>query len=264
MKIRQRDWHIHTFGQGPVTIIALHGYGFDGRQFAALSRALGEGYRILAPDFPFHGQTPANKACYTREYLRELLQELIDAAELENYILLGHSMGARVALCLARSLRPRPAHLFLIGPYLPLGLPDRIASRMPSRFIRLLERFTYSPAPWLGLAAWLHRRRLLPTSAYHFFVENAADAPGRARLFATWQFLVQLKSWNLAAKIRRDNGLGLTLVYGTEDGLFTKTQRKYWRKMLGAGQLNTYEGEHKPDWKAIAGKLREIRLSAPV
>jgi pimeloyl-ACP methyl ester carboxylesterase len=56
MKITIRSW-----GTGP-SVLLLHGWEGRGTQLGALAESLaGEGYRVVAPDFPAHGDSPGRR-----------------------------------------------------------------------------------------------------------------------------------------------------------------------------------------------------------
>ena len=58
------SWNINvwTWGKGPAVLL-LHGWEGRGTQLGALAEALaGEGYRVIAPDFPAHGDSPGRQS----------------------------------------------------------------------------------------------------------------------------------------------------------------------------------------------------------
>ncbi|MBO9445279.1 alpha/beta hydrolase [Ruegeria sp. R14_0] len=85
-------------GQGPL-VMMLHGVGLRaeawGAQIDTLSAA---GYRVLCPDMPGHGGTKFRNACGLEGYACPI-KDLID----EPVVLVGHSMGALIALFIAAS-----------------------------------------------------------------------------------------------------------------------------------------------------------------
>ncbi|WP_170412612.1 alpha/beta fold hydrolase [Ruegeria atlantica] len=85
-------------GEGPLVVL-LHGVGLRaeawGAQIDALSAA---GYRVLCPDMPGHGETPFLKPIGLEDYCEPLAALLTQPA-----VLVGHSMGALIALHIATS-----------------------------------------------------------------------------------------------------------------------------------------------------------------
>ncbi|RBW61706.1 alpha/beta fold hydrolase [Ruegeria sp. A3M17] len=85
-------------GEGPLVVL-LHGVGLRaeawGAQIDALSAA---GHRVLCPDMPGHGETPFQGAIGLDGYANPIAARLTEPA-----CLIGHSMGALIALNIAAS-----------------------------------------------------------------------------------------------------------------------------------------------------------------
>ncbi len=79
-------------------IILVHGW-LCNREFWYDLKSITEfnaGYQLILPDLRGHGETPKGKD-YGIEVFAEDLKQLVDALELEEFILIGHSMGGLVA-----------------------------------------------------------------------------------------------------------------------------------------------------------------------
>lgn len=80
-------------------VVLLHGIGLDAASVSwkhALPSLAGE-HRVIAPDFPGHGESDAAED-YTTEYYINVLDGLLDALDIEQVHLVGISMGGAVAL----------------------------------------------------------------------------------------------------------------------------------------------------------------------
>ena len=96
---------IREMGTG-APVVLVHGYPLDGAMWSGVARALMARFRVLKPDLPGRGDTPAASAGSLEEYadfLGVILKTLGQPAGLA-----GFSMGGYVALALARR---RPEHL---------------------------------------------------------------------------------------------------------------------------------------------------------
>ncbi|MFF6774446.1 alpha/beta fold hydrolase [Streptomyces sp. NPDC012637] len=81
-------------------LLALHGHLSEGASFAHLAEALGDGWRVIAPDQRGHGDSD-RAPDYRREgYVSDALA-LMDHLGLDRVALLGHSLGAVNAYHLA-------------------------------------------------------------------------------------------------------------------------------------------------------------------
>jgi pyruvate dehydrogenase E2 component (dihydrolipoamide acetyltransferase) len=112
----QRDAGIayETVGAGAATYLLLHGFGGDRTAWAATASGLARGgARAVIVDLPGHGETEREAAT-----LADLATAMTGfAATLDGPLhLVGHSLGAAVAVEVARALGGRAASLTLIAP----------------------------------------------------------------------------------------------------------------------------------------------------
>jgi 2-succinyl-6-hydroxy-2,4-cyclohexadiene-1-carboxylate synthase len=114
-RLRVGDWTLGASrwagaGRG---VMALHGFTGSGADFEPLAACLGR--PLLAPDLPGHGATEGPSSFGLQDTLA-LLGGWLDAGGLTPPpVLLGYSLGARLALHLALARPERFAGLILIG-----------------------------------------------------------------------------------------------------------------------------------------------------
>lgn len=102
-----------TGGNG-AALVLLHGFPFDRTMWrgqAAL--ALGEEFRVIAPDLRGFGETPLGDEVVTMEALAEDLAALLDKLRLGRVVLGGLSMGGYVAFAFFRKFPERVRALLL-------------------------------------------------------------------------------------------------------------------------------------------------------
>lgn len=91
--------HYETLGDGPDTIVFLHGIGGTTRYWSERVQPLASNYRLILIDLLGYGLSPKPWTKYTVErHVEELFQVL---REQESLTLVGHSFGAIVALAFA-------------------------------------------------------------------------------------------------------------------------------------------------------------------
>ncbi len=96
-------------------IIALHGWLDNAASHDRLAPAL-QGYRVIALDFAGHGYS-SHRPEGVRYHMLDNVDDVIalaDALELQQFILLGHSMGAGIATYTAASFPERVRKLILL------------------------------------------------------------------------------------------------------------------------------------------------------
>lgn len=115
-------------GSGPPRVLALHGWGRRGSDF----RLVLEDLSALAPDLPgFGASPPPEEPIGARGYAR-VVAALLDEFD-RPPVVLGHSFGGTIAVCLAVSHPDRVGPLVITGS--PLLRPT--AGRKPSAGYRL-------------------------------------------------------------------------------------------------------------------------------
>lgn len=91
-------------GTGSTTLLLIHGFGEDHTIWEKQIQFLSAHYRIIAPNLPgvhcktlplHHSQLPS-----MRNYV-EVLHELMHHLEIDNYYVIGHSMGGYIGLAFA-------------------------------------------------------------------------------------------------------------------------------------------------------------------
>ncbi|MCB5181770.1 alpha/beta fold hydrolase [Streptomyces antimicrobicus] len=109
------------FGGPGRPLLALHGHLSEGASFAALAAALGDAWRVVAPDQRGHGDSDRAAAYDRAGYLGDL-RDLLDHLDLGPVVALGHSLGGINAIHLAAEDPDRVAALVAVDT--AVDLPD--------------------------------------------------------------------------------------------------------------------------------------------
>jgi pimeloyl-ACP methyl ester carboxylesterase len=111
--------HVEEQGSGDLALVFLHYWGGSSRTWGKVIAALPKSYRTIAIDHRGWGQSEAPASGYGLADLADDAQGVIEALELKRYLLIGHSMGGKVAQLMA-SRRPKGlAGLVLVAPSPP-------------------------------------------------------------------------------------------------------------------------------------------------
>ena len=102
------------FGNGPLPVICFHGYGEGADVFSFFEKEAGDRFSFFAFDLPFHGKTEWN------EGLQFTISDLLKIVNCETYnrkpVLMGFSLGGRVALSLFDATSDKFCKLILLAP----------------------------------------------------------------------------------------------------------------------------------------------------
>ena len=104
------------------TVVLLHGRNFPSSYWEPTIKALTEaGYRVVAPDQIGFGKSSKPTFAYSFDAMARATIALLDSLHIDQFDLVGHSMGGMLAARLARAYGSRIDHLVL---YSPIGLED--------------------------------------------------------------------------------------------------------------------------------------------
>lgn len=164
--------------------VFIHGAEHDHSVWALQTRYFAHhGFGVLALDLPGHGRS-AGPALADVASLADWLIDVLDAAKVEEAVLIGHSMGSLIALDAAARYPTRVAKLALVATAVPMTVSDALldaAREHEPQAIDMVNQWSHStiaakpssPAPGF----WLHgvNQRLM----------ERVSARGEGQLFYT-------------------------------------------------------------------------------
>ncbi len=131
----------HEFGQGR-PIIILHGLFGSARNWQSIARALAENHRVITPDLRNHGQSFHEDSMSYIDMADDVIS-LCDHLDLSDAILMGHSMGGKVAMTTALT-HPEQFSALIIVDIAPFdyehGFHDLIDAMMNMDFKNIKNR----------------------------------------------------------------------------------------------------------------------------
>jgi len=108
------DVHYYTAGQGE-PVVVIHGGGGDARTWWDNITELSKQYTVYAPDLPGYGGSQPLDGEYFIPELSEFLDKFAANLGLENFNLVGHSLGGGIALSFALKSPHRVKKLVLVS-----------------------------------------------------------------------------------------------------------------------------------------------------
>lgn len=92
--------HIIT-GKGPCVVL-LHGFMGDLHIWDELGTQLSEYFKVVQIDLPGHGETPVVGEVHSMEFMAQCVNAVLEAYQIDDCVLVGHSMGGYVAAAFAK------------------------------------------------------------------------------------------------------------------------------------------------------------------
>jgi pimeloyl-ACP methyl ester carboxylesterase len=166
LQVQGREVYAYTGGKpfDPAlpTLVFIHGALNDHSVWTLLARWFAHhGFGVLAVDLPGHMRS-AGPALTSVEAMADWLLALLDAAQVKQAALAGHSMGSLVALEAAGRAPERVSRLVMIGTAVPMPVSAALldASReAPGKAIDMVVAYSYSTLAakpsYPGPGAWL-------------------------------------------------------------------------------------------------------------
>ncbi len=142
-----------AFESGQPTIVFIHGGGADHTVWALQTRYFAHrGRNVLALDLPGHGRS-AGPALSTIERMADWVKGCMDALEVAQAAIAGHSMGSLVALSAAIRNPERVRALALLGTSMPMAVSDELLAAARADDHSAFDMITiwgHSPAGRMG------------------------------------------------------------------------------------------------------------------
>ncbi len=129
-------------GDGDQAVVLLHGFGGDKDTWLFNLDALAEGRTVYALDLPGHGESGKEVADGSVAGLAATVSGALDALGIDRVDLVGHSMGAAVAMAVAAAAPGRVRSLALLA---PAGLGQEINTGYLRGFVAAQSRRELKP-----------------------------------------------------------------------------------------------------------------------
>ncbi|MFI6950360.1 alpha/beta fold hydrolase [Streptomyces sp. NPDC050422] len=195
--------HAHDYGGDGPQLVLLHGYGRSHADWDASAAHLTAGHRVLALDHPGHGRSPGTIPWTIPDVVRHVTDTL-DAHDVPEAVLVGHSLGGLVAVEYARANPDRArAAVNLDGFWWGRDYPgaERVSEGL------LASAGAVAPPEYIEGQAAGSARLGIPAA----LAEAAARAAARPLPDGTWQtFPERAAALGILAELHRLGDLGVT------------------------------------------------------
>jgi pimeloyl-ACP methyl ester carboxylesterase len=142
-----------AFDPSRPTVVFVHGAANDHGVFTLQSRYFAwHGRNALAVDLPGHGRSQG-APLPSVEAIADWLRDVLDAVEVREAEIVGHSLGSLASLECAARHPERVRRLALLGPAVPMSVNDDLlaaAARNDHVAFELINGWSYGPGSQLG------------------------------------------------------------------------------------------------------------------
>ena len=184
-----------VLGNGPLSMLAFHGFGQDGGVFIPLQSTVGDRYTIYAIDLFFHGESLfTDDGVLTKSDWLRLIDAFLGEQFINRFSLLGFSLGGRFALTIAEQYAPRLDQLILLAPdgithsfWYVLATSSRPGQWLFGQVLNQLSLINRL-GQVLAKMGLLHRTRI------RFAEVSLATPAQRQQVYASWTRFRQIRS----------------------------------------------------------------------
>ncbi|OOG67011.1 alpha/beta hydrolase [Sinorhizobium sp. A49] len=227
-------------GQGPALLL-LHGYSDTSRSFSLIAPSL-SGYRLIIPDLAGHGGSMPGEGLSVAD-LADDVDRLVDRLAIHEFVLVGHSMGAMIAIEIAARRRQAVRALVLLSGSLK---PDFGPRTDVARAIRGLKDPLGPDDAFFD--RWHACSRPVDTAFLGHLRREAAVMP-----VTTWRKLLDA----LAVTDLRSRSVQVRApvlcIAGAQDPLFDIGHRRVLAETFASVRSITLDGHgHNPHWESPA------------
>lgn len=173
MKKKTQLLHGISYGSGPVVVL-LHGFLASSKYWARVSELVAENNRVIAIDLLGFGNSPKplfNSYDYD-DHIETINQTLTSMGVTQPFILVGHSMGALIALRYANDYKTKVRELILMNMPIMLGSKEVKSEFFASNIIYRLGLSPYTHRFMWFMLRVLFMLRLLPARPQKKLSEN--------------------------------------------------------------------------------------------
>ena len=173
--------HLQDQGSGTPALVFLHYFAGSLRSWLHVTGDLSRTFRCLRIDIPGFGRS-APLPAYSVDAVAQVVATLIAGLRLDSYVLVGHSMGGKLALACAAANPPGLAGLVLVAPSPPSPEPMDEGER--SRLLathgdrasaeQTVRTITRRPIPTEDVAICVEDNLLTSPEAWHWWLAQGS------------------------------------------------------------------------------------------
>ncbi|WP_160804892.1 alpha/beta fold hydrolase [Virgibacillus halodenitrificans] len=133
-------------GNHKSSVILLHGLGSTGKSFSELAAILSQNNNVYAFDLPGHGTSTYldHEDFFSMESLADWVKEVVNYLNVDNFHIVGHSVGGNIGLAFAKKYILKSLILLDGGYIRAKNIPDNTLEDEIKMTEQHIENFTFS------------------------------------------------------------------------------------------------------------------------
>ncbi|MEZ4826182.1 MAG: alpha/beta hydrolase [Bacteroidia bacterium] len=246
LSLPMADILVKHAGTGDHVLVCFHGYLQNRHFLDPVFGSIPPGWQIVSVDLPcFGGSRWKSPMSMDASFFISLMENLESVFTAQHWHFLGFSMGGKMAMAMHLYTKAKEETVILIAPDGIRSNPWHrlIASTFPGSFLfELVSRF---PQPFIRIASFLNRKRILDKISYRVFIRNFGSKQAikafRTYLLVYGQIRFSLKE---LAKLQAAKPVEWYIIWGREDRVMSPGHAKRLTKKIPQAQIIVPEGGH--------------------
>lgn len=210
--------HYYILGKGKEPLLAFHGFGQQGKEFAVFEKHLGERFTIYAFDVLHHGKSEHKGEPLNENDLKEFINAFTKQHNIDKFSLLGFSLGGKIVLKLTELFAERLNNVILLSPDGLKVNPIYRFSTVTNTGRFLFRQFIKNPAPVSKSALLLKNMKILDPKIYSFMHSQISTKEMREKIYNVWITFQNINpDLDKIAELINKNTFRFLLIFGKHD-----------------------------------------------
>lgn len=179
------------FGSGDKILLAFHGFGQNKNIFKSWEQHLGEKYTIYAFDLFYHGESSKDYGSLKKEEWKQYMVQFLQQENIQQFSILGYSLGGRFAISAALSFPEKTQELILIATD---GIFKTIWFKLATTpIIRMIWKYLmYNPDKLEKWISFAERIKIIDKYIADFVRKEMGTPENRKRVYISWNHFKSL------------------------------------------------------------------------
>ena len=227
-----QDIYVGDIGKG-FPLVLVHGFLGSSQMWEPQIKYFKKNYRVLTPDLPGFGKSNKSESCNSINSMAQVIIDCLNKKGINNFYLLGHSMGGMIVQEIAKTSEDRISKLICYGTG-PIGeVPGRFESMDQSR--EKLKKTGLQITAHRIAKTWFVKGE---NAKYFYLCSNAGKA---TNLKAADNALIAMKNWNGLENLKNIKSKTL-IVWGDQDKSYNFDQADALNKNIQNSELKIFKG----------------------
>ena len=227
-----KDIYIGDIGKG-FPLVLVHGFLGSSEMWKPQIEFLKSNYRVITPDLPGFGKSNNAQSCDSIKLMAQMMNNFLKEKRLENFFLLGHSMGGMIVQEMTKFLSDKITKLILYGTG-PIG-------NIPGRFETIDQSREKLKKQGLKITAKEIAKTWFVKGDNSKYFDLCTHAGNLTSLKAADDALIAMKNWNGLDNLKTIKNDTL-IIWGDQDMAYKYDQIKILSENIKNSNLKIFKG----------------------